>query len=197
MPQAQFVQAGEMIDYRPLAAVGAGDVIVLGERVLVAKQSIEPGRLGSLAAAGAFDVAKDASAFQMGAAVYWDSGATPVGNVGLGAAVANEAEGVYMGSALLEASGQAPTVRVLLGASAATGSQGPRIVWDEAPQNLGANLWRLAQTSAPGKLMLFRNGLLQREGATNDFTLAGRDIAFNAGNEPQPGDVLSATYMPL
>jgi predicted RecA/RadA family phage recombinase len=196
MSQANYVQAGEMIDYRPPAAVRAGDVVVLGERVLVAKLDIEAGRQGALATAGAFDVVKAAVAIGAGDAVFWNPDGTPVGGSGTGAATTDPTDAFYMGYAVAAAMVNALTVRVLLGATNTAGPQGSRIVWDEVPEDLGGNLWQLAQTPAPGKLMLFRNGLLQREGPSNDFVLSGRDIAFNAGNEPQPGDILSATYLP-
>lgn len=197
MPQARYVQAGEMIDFRPTAAVRAGDVVVLGERVLVAKLDMEAGRLGALATAGAFDVVKAAVIIGAGAAIYWNPDASPVEGSALGAATTNPSDGFYMGYAVAEAAANASTIRVLLGATNTAGPQGSRIVWDETPEDLGGNLWRLSQSPAAGKLMLFRNGLLQREGASNDFVLTGRDITFNAGNEPLPGDILSATYLPL
>lgn len=45
-----------------------------------------------------------------------------------------------------------------------------------------------------GNLMLFKNGLLQRPGAGNDFTLAYATITFEAGNIPTTGDIIAATY---
>jgi hypothetical protein len=45
----------------------------------------------------------------------------------------------------------------------------------------------------PTALMLYRNGLLMH-GSGNDFSLAGDTIEFEAGNEPQSGSVLLATY---
>lgn len=51
-------------------------------------------------------------------------------------------------------------------------------------------------TAAPvgQSLMLFKNGLLQRPGAGNDYQLSGSTITFEPGNIPQTGDVLMAFY---
>lgn len=52
-------------------------------------------------------------------------------------------------------------------------------------------------TSAPSpanSLQLYKDGLLQKEGAGNDFTLSGSTITFLAGNIPQTGDNLWAVY---
>ena len=40
MPQATYVHAGSSVDYTPVAAVAAGDVVVLGDLVGVAKRPI-------------------------------------------------------------------------------------------------------------------------------------------------------------
>jgi predicted RecA/RadA family phage recombinase len=75
MPQAVYVQEGESIDYTPGANVNAGDVIVQGELIGVAKLDIVSGKLGALAVAGVFDFAKatgGGTAIAIGVNVYWD-----------------------------------------------------------------------------------------------------------------------------
>ena len=75
MAQATFVHDGASIDYTPGAAVAAGDVIVQGELVGVARTPIAANALGSLAVAGVFDFAKatgGGTAITAGANVYWD-----------------------------------------------------------------------------------------------------------------------------
>ncbi len=75
MAQATFVHEGASIDYTPGAAVAAGDVIVQGELVGVAKTPIAANALGSLAVSGVFDFAKEAGGgvtFAVGALAYWD-----------------------------------------------------------------------------------------------------------------------------
>lgn len=67
-----------MIDYTPVAAVTAGDVVVVGGECRVAHSDIEANQLGALAApcgAAVYDAAKQGGAgvtFADGAAVYWD-----------------------------------------------------------------------------------------------------------------------------
>ncbi len=75
MPTAVFVQEGNQIDYTPGAAVAAGDVVVQGELVGVAKQPIAANVLGALAVDGVFDFPKatgGGTAISAGANVYWD-----------------------------------------------------------------------------------------------------------------------------
>ena len=52
----RYVQKGDAVDYRPTEAVTAGDVIVQGSLIGVARLDIEAGTLGSLAVVGVFDV---------------------------------------------------------------------------------------------------------------------------------------------
>ena len=70
--KAIFVQTGDAIDYTPTVDVAAGEVIVLGDLVGVAKQPIKANQLGSLAVSGVFDFEKASGAISVGALVYWD-----------------------------------------------------------------------------------------------------------------------------
>ncbi|MDD4788814.1 MAG: DUF2190 family protein [Pirellulales bacterium] len=75
MPTAVFVQEGNQVDYTPVAAVAAGDVVVQGDLVGVAKTLIVAGVLGALAVNGVFDFPKATgvgTAIAAGASVYWD-----------------------------------------------------------------------------------------------------------------------------
>lgn len=75
MAQATFVHDGGTIDYTPGAAVAAGDVVVIGELVGVAKSPIAANALGALAVKGVFDFAKatgGGTAISAGANCYWD-----------------------------------------------------------------------------------------------------------------------------
>ncbi|MCK6458128.1 MAG: DUF2190 family protein [Phycisphaerae bacterium] len=75
MPQAVFRHEGNPIDYTPGADVAAGDVVVIGELVGVAKLDIKANALGALAVSGVFDFAKATgvgTAISAGANCYWD-----------------------------------------------------------------------------------------------------------------------------
>lgn len=73
MPQATFVQEGGSIDYTPGSAVAAGDVVVQGDLVGVAKRPIAANELGALAVEGVFDFAKSGGvAYTVGTILYWD-----------------------------------------------------------------------------------------------------------------------------
>jgi len=75
MATARFVHDGDAIDYTPGADVSAGDVVVQGELVGVAKLNIAANALGALAVKGVFDFPKTAGvgeAITVGSKVYWD-----------------------------------------------------------------------------------------------------------------------------
>ena len=75
MATATFVHDGNAIDYTPGSDVSAGDVVVQGELVGVAKRDIPANTLGALAVTGVFDFPKTAGigeAITAGANVYWD-----------------------------------------------------------------------------------------------------------------------------
>ncbi len=67
---------------------------------------------------------------------------------------------------------------------------------DETPAGVvdGSNISfaLAAQPSPPLSLILFRNGMAQKQGF--DYTLTGAVVQFAAGNGPQPGDTLAAWY---
>ncbi len=76
MPQATFVHEGASIDYTPGADVPAGNVVVQGDLVGIAKLDILAGKLGALAVEGVFDFAKatgGGTALAAGTTVYWDN----------------------------------------------------------------------------------------------------------------------------
>jgi len=115
MTQARFIQDGNTIDYTPSSAVAAGDVVVQGSILGIAKIPIAASALGALATVGVFDVAKATGAINLGAAVYWDADGNPVGGTaGTGAATTTSGGNTFMGFAVLAAESGDTTVRVLL-----------------------------------------------------------------------------------
>jgi predicted RecA/RadA family phage recombinase len=79
MPQATFVQDGCFVDYTPGADVAAGDVVVQGDLVGVARVEIKAGKLGALAVDGVHDFAKNTGvAYTVGQFLYWDDTANVV-----------------------------------------------------------------------------------------------------------------------
>ena len=82
---------------------------------------------------------------------------------------------------------------ILFGAPDTSG--GGTLAWSEVPSGTinGVNaVFTLAH--APIGLLLSKNGLVQRPGSGNDYTLSGSSVTFEAGNIPQTGDVLLASY---
>ena len=115
MAQATFVQEGKSIDYTPGSAVAAGDVVVQGAMVGVAKTPIAAGVLGALATAGIFDAVKAAVSIDAGAAIYWDADGDPVGGTaGTGAATTTSSGNTFLGWAIAAAGEAATLVRTRL-----------------------------------------------------------------------------------
>lgn len=78
MATAIYRHEGAAIDHTPLADVAAGDVIVQGELVGVARLDIKANVIGALAVEGVFDFPKatgGGTAIAAGAEAYWDEGA--------------------------------------------------------------------------------------------------------------------------
>jgi len=76
MATAVFVQEGFAVDYTSSSAVAAGDVVVQGDLVGLARTPISANTPGSLAVAGVFDFPKatgTGSGIAAGATVYWDA----------------------------------------------------------------------------------------------------------------------------
>ncbi len=103
---ARFVQRGDAIDHTPKTAVAAGDVVVIGKLVGVAKLDIAAGELGALALTGVYEVNKaTGTAFEAGAEVGWDAAAK--------AAVSAAASGaVKIGHVVADAGAAGTTVLV-------------------------------------------------------------------------------------
>ena len=78
MATATFVQNGNAIDYTPASDVAAGDVVVQGDLIGVAKVPIPAGTLGALAVEGVFDFPKGVGQIFAGDAAYWDEAAQRV-----------------------------------------------------------------------------------------------------------------------
>lgn len=111
MGLAEFIHDGRAIDHTPVADVAAGDVVVQGDLIGVAKLDISAGRLGALALEGVFDVAKEADGgvtFAVGSLAYWDESSE--------LAVATDGNGAHklLGKVVLAAADGDATVRVRL-----------------------------------------------------------------------------------
>lgn len=79
----------------------------------------------------------------------------------------------------------------------ADGVTSASFVDNEAPSGAinGVNAdFTLANTPVAGTVRVFKNGIRQRSGAGNDYTIAGGTITFLAGNLPQTGDILLVDY---
>lgn len=105
---ARYVQKGNAIDYRPASAVTAGDVIVQGNLVGIARLYIPAETLGALAVSGVYEIAKASEAISIGTVLYWDDTAKNV--------TATAANNTYIGKAVSAAESADTAVCVLLNA---------------------------------------------------------------------------------
>jgi predicted RecA/RadA family phage recombinase len=106
---ALYVSDDDMVDYTPTADVAAGDVVVQGDLVGVAKKPIPANTAGALAVEGLFDVPKATGAgsgIAAGTSVYWDA----TNKVATATATGNK----LMGKTVLVAADADATVRVRL-----------------------------------------------------------------------------------
>ncbi len=70
---ADYVDSGATIDHTPSADIAAGEVLVFEDMVTVARDTIETGKQGSLAAVGTFAFRKSAGeAIAKGKVVFWN-----------------------------------------------------------------------------------------------------------------------------
>lgn len=95
---AIFYQLGGAIDYTPATAVAAGDVVVIGSLVGVAKLDIPANTTGALALTGVYKVSKGTGAITAGTVLYWNKSSKQVVTSGsdlpvFGIAVADAASG--------------------------------------------------------------------------------------------------------
>lgn len=95
----------DSINYTPVSAVTAGDIVVLGTNlVLVALANIAAAAQGALATRGKFNGPKDSSNVTAGIPMYWDADGSPVGGTALsGALTTNSALGPFAGFACEDA----------------------------------------------------------------------------------------------
>jgi predicted RecA/RadA family phage recombinase len=105
--QADFVKDGEAFNYTPAGDIAAGEVVVAGRLVGIARQPISAGKSGSLTVTGIFDFDKGGTTFSIGDAVYWDD----TGNVATPTVGSNK----LLGAAVLVAGAGDVKVRVRLG----------------------------------------------------------------------------------
>lgn len=105
---ATRVNQGKYLDFTPVSAVSAGDVVVRGELVTIADADIISNGLGAVASEGLYNLAKNTGEAMLdGELVYWDDGADEVTTT----AAANKVIGWVIGAELAAAA----TVNVKLG----------------------------------------------------------------------------------
>lgn len=86
-PAKKVQTKGNAIQHTPVAAVTAGDVVLIGAIPHIADGDIAAGALGNVSSEGIYSVPKDSSVFAAGDPVYWNATGSPVvGTASSGAA---------------------------------------------------------------------------------------------------------------
>ena len=71
---ALFLHEGQSIEYAPSSDIAAGDVVVQGDLVGIARTPIAANQVGSLAVCGVFEFSvADVAGFAVGITVYWNA----------------------------------------------------------------------------------------------------------------------------
>jgi predicted RecA/RadA family phage recombinase len=162
--KAIFWNEGNSIDYTPGSAVSAGDVVVQGALVGVAKLDIAANRLGALAVRGVFKVVKAAVVHTAGQAAYWDADGDPVGGTAGTGAVTNVATGnTFMGFFLDASAETATTALVNLMSTDATALTSQNI---SALADVGATAY------TAGKILVADGNSYEEVAVSGDATLA-------------------------
>ncbi|NLW84481.1 MAG: DUF2190 family protein [Phycisphaerae bacterium] len=76
MATARFIHDGDAVDFTPGSAVNAGDVVVQGDLIGIAKLDMVAGQLGALAVTGVFDITKATGTgtdITAGAKLWWNA----------------------------------------------------------------------------------------------------------------------------
>lgn len=120
---AVSVANGDALDYTPVAAKVAGDMIAIGSRAFPTVVNLAANELGAVMTEGLFDVPKATGALNAGDAIYWDASGTPnVGDASSGAATATSAGNKFVGYATADAGSGDKYVRVRLADGPTTNS---------------------------------------------------------------------------
>ena len=109
---AKYIQRGHEIDFIPEADVAAGDVVIIGDLVGIAKLDIKAGTLGSLALVGVFDIPKatgEGTAIAVGAIVFWDAENSQITTTG--------GDNKYLGKTVIASSDNDAHARVIINVS--------------------------------------------------------------------------------
>lgn len=105
--QATFIQDGNAIDYAAVNTnVEAGEVVIIGDLVAVAKYDIPSNTVGAVSLSGVYELAKPVEEISAGVKVYWDASEEN--------ATTNAASNTLFGLAVADAALSNLTVRVLL-----------------------------------------------------------------------------------
>jgi len=93
---ATFIQRGDSIDHVPEEDIAAGQIVVIGDLVGIAKLDIKAGTRGALALTGIFTIPKWTGAVDAGTKMYWDTeAATTDADDGSGNALPYIGKSVY------------------------------------------------------------------------------------------------------
>ena len=171
---AQPYHSGTQIDYTPVAAVTAGDIVLIGTVPCVAPNAIAASVKGAVDCGGSWKVPKTTDTFSAGDAVYWDADGDPVtGTAGTGAADSSAATGNLMGFAEEDAATGDTYVKVMFTAAKRTATIAGSVTADDITAS-DASLGIAGLAAAQGGAITVTGGTSSTSGnAGGAITLTG------------------------
>jgi len=100
---SQFLQEGTMIDYTPVGAVTAGNILQVGSLSAFSPLDIAAGKLGAVAVDGVIRGPYVGGVANIGDNIWWDANGTPYGGAATGAYTRNAAAGDWWVGTLVRA----------------------------------------------------------------------------------------------
>ena len=190
-PATKLQDSIDILDYTPVAAVTAGDVVLRGGVPCIALRDIPANTPGAVAAGGVFLVPKTSGALSDGDAIYWHTTGTPVyGDASSGACNGTASGGYLMGFLVGDAASDDESGKVALTAAKRTATIAGSATADDltgSDSSLGINGLAAAQGGAVavagGTSSTSGNagGAVSLTGGTPGATGAGGAVAIAGG----------------
>jgi predicted RecA/RadA family phage recombinase len=182
-PAKRLQTKGNAVPHTPVAAVTAGDVVLIGAIPHIADGDIAAAALGNVSCEGIYSVPKDSSTFAAGDAVYWDPSGSPVTGTASSGAATSTPNANLMGYASKAAATGVDAVEVKLSAAKRTATIAGSVTADDITGS-DASLAIVGKAGSSGA-----GGIVAAAGGAGDTNAAGgvASVTGGAGNGTAAG----------
>lgn len=188
--QAQSYKPGRQIEYTPVAAVNAGDVIIVGTIVAYAPEAIAAGAPGNLEAEGSVWGVGANEAWAQGESLYWNPTGNPyLGTAGTGCFTTTASGGTLAGYARKAKASTDQTGIVQLTSASRIETLAGSLGADDIV-GTDSNLGILGKAGAAGGA----GGAITSAGGAGDTNGAGGPVSYKGGAGAGTGAGGAATY---